>query len=201
MPKHLTHAQIMAQLDPSDPATIQRLIDHRRAHFGDARMEADATSDDTQETPDNGDGEQSEGDERLGEGGKKALQAEREARAAEKRRADAAEARLKELDDAKLTDQQRLEAERDEYRSKADSAGATLAKYEAAEAAGIPLTWAKRLTGSTPEELLADAKSIKEQLAPSGPKPDPSQGGADGRTGNTLADAMDDYRARKNPKN
>ena len=114
MPKHLTHAQIMAQLDPSDPATIQRLIDHRRAHFGDARMEADATSDDTQETPDGGEGEQPEGDERLGEGGKKALQAEREARAAEKRRADAAEARLKELDDAKLTDQQRLEAERDE---------------------------------------------------------------------------------------
>ncbi|WP_288756246.1 hypothetical protein [uncultured Dermacoccus sp.] len=174
MPKHLTHAQIMTQLDPSDPATIQRLIDHRRAHFGDARMEADATSDD------------SHGDE-VSEG-------------REKRRADAAEARLKELDDAKLTDQQRLEAERDEYRSKADSAGATLAKYEAAEAAGIPLTWAKRLTGSTPEELLADAKSIKEQLAPSGPKPDPSQGGSGGRSGNTLADAMDDYRARKNPK-
>jgi len=77
---------------------------------------------------------------------------------------------------------------------------ATLAKDEAAEAADIPLTWAKRLTGSMPEELLADAKSIKEQLAPSGPKPDPSQGGSGGRSGNTLADAMDDYRARKNPK-
>lgn len=200
MPKHLTHAQIMTQLDPSDPATIQRLIDHRRAHFGDARMEADATSDDSHGDEVSEGREDGADDERLGEGGKKALQAERDARAAEKRRADAAEARLKELDDAKLTDQQRLEAERDEYRSKADSAGATLAKYEAAEAAGIPLTWAKRLTGSTPEELLADAKSIKEQLAPSGPKPDPSQGGSGGRSGNTLADAMDDYRARKNPK-
>ena len=200
MPKHLMHAQIMAQLDPNDPATIQRLIDHRRAYFGDARMEADATSDDSHGDEASEGREDGADDERLGEGGKKALQAEREARAAEKRRADAAEARLKELDDAKLTDQQRLEAERDEYRSKADSAGATLAKYEAAEAAGIPLTWAKRLTGSTPEELLADAKSIKEQLAPSGPKPDPSQGGSGGRSGNTLADAMDDYRARKNPK-
>ena len=200
MPKHLTHAQIMAQLDPSDPATIQRLIDHRRAHFGDARMEADATSDDTQETPDGGEGEQPEGDERLGEGGKKALQAEREARAAEKRRADAAEARLKELDDAKLTDQQRLEAERDEYRSKADSAGATLAKYEAAEAAGIPLTWAKRLTGSTSEELLADAKSIKEQITPSGPKPDPSQGGSGGGRVSSLSDAKSEWLEKRQGK-
>lgn len=200
MPKHLTHAQIMAQLDPSDPATIQRLIDHRRSHFGDARMEADATSDDTPEQSQDDDG-QSEGDERLGEGGKKALQAEREARAAEKKRADAAEARLKELDDAKLSDQQRLEQERDTYRSKADESSSLVQRYEAAEQAGIPLSWAKRLTGSTPEELLTDAKSIKEQLAPSGPKPDPSQGGSGGRTGNTLADAMDDYRARKNPKN
>ena len=79
MPKHLTHAQIMTQLDPSDPATIQRLIDHRRAYFGDARMEADATSDDSHGDEVSEGREDGADDERLGEGGKKAQQAERDA--------------------------------------------------------------------------------------------------------------------------
>lgn len=200
MPKHMTHAQIMAQLDPSDPTTITRLLDHRRATFGAFRMELD-DGDTSGGEPGEKAPEQGGDDEQLGEGGKKALQAERDARAAEKKRADAAEARLQELDDAKLSDQQRLEKERDEARSMADTATAKAARYEAAEAAGIPLSWAKRLTGDTPEELLADAKSIKEQLPPNAPKPDPSQGGSGGRTGNTLADAAEDYRARKYPKN
>ena len=78
-------------LDPYYPASIQALIDFHRMTFGGATMEADAAGT-QEEAPDPGadpKGTETE-DELLGEGGKKALAAERKAR-------QALEAQVKEL--------------------------------------------------------------------------------------------------------
>jgi hypothetical protein len=127
----------------------------------------------------------------LGEAGKRALQAERDARSAAEKRASEAEAQVQKFKDANLTDQQRLEKERDDAKSVASSAQLTLARYEAAEKAGIPLSWAKRLVGATPDELVADAKAVKAELDSKStgrkPAPDPSQGGAGGTGGSARS--------------
>lgn len=136
----------------------------------------------------------------LGDAGKRALQAEREALAA-------ARERVRELEAEKLGAQQRAEQERDDARSKLTVAETKVAQYEAAEKAGLPLTWAKRLVGSTAAELEADAKAIAADLpAPKGsptPKPDPSQGkgsGHDKVAAGSVAQAKEDYLASRAKK-
>lgn len=114
--------------------------------------------------------------EPLGEGGIKALQAERDARKqAEKERDDL----LKQIDDSKKTAEQKaaddLKAARDESASNALKA----LKYEVAAEKEIPLRFASRLTGTSKEELLADADQLKEFVAdakPTTPRPNPLQG-------------------------
>lgn len=73
--------------------------------------------------------------------------------------------RLEEIEDAKkseveraTTRQQRAEAERDE-------AVAKLLRYEVATSAGLPLSVAHRLQGSTKDELEADARELSKLLA------------------------------------
>lgn len=115
----------------------------------------------------------------LGDGGKKALAAERSRAAAAEREAKALKARLDELETANLS-------ELDKTRKAAADATARLAEYEkrsmrqeAALAAGLAVEDVDRLRGDTPEELLADAKSLAERLSArttATPKPDLSQG-------------------------
>lgn len=198
--------QILHALTPGNPATVGALIGFHRAHFGAARMENE-NDDDGGQFGENGDpagesGQPETGggtDEPLGEPGKKALQAERDAHAREKKRADDLAAKLQEHEDAKLTEQQRTEKALDDERGKTASLTSTVARYEAAEKAGIPLSWAKRLVGATAEELEADAKTVADQLKTStGPRPDPSQGGGGGSgQAGSVQDAMDEYRNRK----
>lgn len=71
---------------------------------------------------------------------------------------------LDEINDKNKTDEQR-KTEADEKRER-DAAAAVLkaAQYEAAAAAGLPLSWAKRITGSTPEEMATDAKELKAEM-------------------------------------
>ncbi|PSR63991.1 MULTISPECIES: hypothetical protein [Nocardia] len=143
----------------------------------------------------------------LGEGGKNALTAERAARkAAEKARREA-EAKLKAIEDANKTEEQRREERMRELEK--DAAKAT--RYEAANAAGLPLSMAGRLVGDTLEELVADAEALKAELAgvkpaetppaPPIPKPDRRQGGGQNNaTGGSMAAGRDEYRARKQQK-
>ncbi|MBF5002228.1 hypothetical protein IRT45_34490 [Nocardia sp. BSTN01] len=141
----------------------------------------------------------------LGEGGKKALEAERKLRADAEKAQRAAEAKLKAIEDANKTEEQR----REERMRQLEKDAAKATRYEAANAAGLPLSMAGRLVGDTPEELAADAEALKAELAgvkpaddtppkPPTPKPDRRQGGGStNATGGSMAAGRDEYRARK----
>lgn len=137
----------------------------------------------------------------LGDAGKEALRKEREARKAADKELRELRARVQEFEDAKLTDEQRT-AERIKA-LELDAAKAI--RYEAAEKSGLPLSLAPRLTGSTLDELIADAEQLKELLgtatpaptASSTPKPDPRQGGGQGDAVGTMTAGKELYRQRK----
>ena len=160
--------------------------------------------------------------EKLGDAGKRALQEERrrarEARASAKaaeERAAAAESRLAQIERDKMSAQERAEAERDDWRRKYEEQQADLARLsleitrrEVAAEKGIPDWMARRLQGSTREELEADAEAALADLhkvappspyPPNTPRPDPNQGptGQGGGRPTSVADAKADYLARR----
>lgn len=109
-------------------------------------------------------------DDSLGDAGKKALAAERDAR----KQAEQVARQLKaDLDaaQAKITD---ADARADAARQAAEL---VRARYEVAAERGLPIGIAQRLVGNTREELEADADSLKAQIAPAFiPPSDPTQG-------------------------
>lgn len=137
-------------------------------------------------------------DEPLREPGKRALERERQrADDAEREKAQLA-ARLKELEDAGLSDQQKVERDLAEAKAAAEQATARLLRYEVAEAKELPAGWANRLQGATREELERDAEDLKTQLGASGKrllKPDLSQGrgggGDDGKKKGSVSAGAD----------
>lgn len=115
--------------------------------------------------------------DQLGEGGKKALQAERE-RAKELEKAlNAATAKLGEIERANETEAQRLQREAQEARE-ALPAGITAAFRDAAVTfGGIPAEDAELfLTGTDVDTLKKQAARLVERT-PTSPMPDLSQGG------------------------
>ncbi|WP_052066600.1 hypothetical protein [Rhodococcoides fascians] len=109
-----------------------------------------------------------DGDDQLGEGGKKALEAEREAN-------KDLRAKLKEFEDGKLTADQKLQRDAEESKTKvgqleADNGKLTLenGRLRAALTEGLPVDWADRVRGETDEEMQADAKKIKASIRGSG---------------------------------
>lgn len=87
----------------------------------------------------------------------------------------------KEIEDSKKTAEQRIADDLKAARAAAAENAAKALRYEVAAQAGIPLALASRLTGSTREEIAADAETLKT-IIPAGatpprtPLPDPSQG-------------------------
>ena len=141
----------------------------------------------------------------LGDAGKRALHAERTARAEAERRAAAAEAEVEKYRKATETEAERQARELDDAKKNAEQAAGLVARYEAAETAGLPLSMAKRLIGATPEELAADAAQLAQTLAaqPSGtPRADPSQGAGNTGSGRTtsVAEAMAELKASREKK-
>lgn len=154
-------------------------------------------------------------DEALGDGGKKALDAERanakalakEKAAAEKDR-DALAAKLKAIEDANKSEAERT-AER--LATLEQQAGKAI-RYEAAEATGLPLALSSRLVGTTVDELKADAEVLKGLIgsgAPGAgtpapppeqktPKPDHRQGGGSEEVTGSVASGRAAYQERKN---
>lgn len=153
----------------------------------------------------NGDGDQgtgtgtgqsdSGGDEKLGEAGLRALQAERAARAAAEKTAADALAKVQEMENAKLSDLERAQNEAAAAKAAAEQATATALRYEVAAEKGLPLALAARLQGSTKEELAADAESLKALVGTGErrlPGPDHTQGSGGGdskKTGSVSAGA------------
>lgn len=136
----------------------------------------------------------SDTDEELGEGGKKALQSEREARKQLEREISELRSKNKEFEDASKTAEEK-QAERLQELEKSSTTNALrVMQYEVAAAKGLPLSAATRLSGDSQEALEADADELMKLLGPSTPappKPDPSQGnGSDKPKPKNLADAV-----------
>ncbi|WP_430600327.1 hypothetical protein [Brevibacterium sp. K72] len=149
-----------------------------------------------------GSGDEPNDDDGLREGGLKALQTERDARKqAEKENADL-KAQIKAFEDANKSQAEKDAEEREELQ-KANSENASLVlKYQVAESKGLSLSAARRLSGSTKEELEADADELKKILGqatpppPPTPQPDRSQGnGSDKPKPKNLADAVTQHYA------
>lgn len=96
-------------------------------------------------------------DEPLGAGGIKALNAERDARA--KAEKDLADLRKQIEDSQKTAEQKAADALAAANRTASDNAAKAL-RYEVAATKGLDLNLAARLTGSTKEELEADADAL-----------------------------------------
>ena len=217
--------------DLSLPGAVDRLLAHHRAMFGDSRMETsdppggeagsapagsgEARTDSPKPAPPAPAVDRSDSGQ-LGEGGKRALDAERANAREQKARADEAERKLAELERERMTDAEKVVAERDDWRRKYEEQSATLAarelavlRSEVAAERGLTLAQARRLIGSTREELEADADAFRAELPtpppspypPNTPRPDPSQGpsggGAPGGRATSVADAKAEHLARR----
>ncbi|WP_405490469.1 hypothetical protein [Nocardia sp. NBC_00511] len=79
-------------------------------------------------------------------------------------------AKYDELEDAKKTNEQRLTERLQALETENNTLKLGQMRVQAARDAGLPPSWAKRLSGSTPEELAADAADMAEDLPKSEPK-------------------------------
>lgn len=102
--------------------------------------------------------------EELGDGGKRALDAERKARRTAEKRAQDAEAKVKEAQDAEKTEVERLQSQTADLTKRAEASEAKATRFEVAAAKGLSLAQARRLVGSTKEELETDADEMRAEL-------------------------------------
>lgn len=196
-------------IDITAPGGIDELIAFHRETFGDARMEASTDGDDGGAD----EGEQPSGaDEQRGadqdKGAKRALESERTARRQAEKDLGAANARIKELEDAGKSEEQRREdaskemvSENQSLKSQVEQKDALLLRYEVAADKGLDLAAAKRLQGSTREEIEADAADWIARWgsgAGSGqtPPPDPGQGPRPNQKESSFAQGTERARAR-----
>lgn len=105
-----------------------------------------------------------DGEAALGDAGKRALDAERKARSDAERRAKEAEARLKALEDEGKSELERLQGQVAELTKRAEGAESKADRFEVAAARGLSLAQARRLVGSTKEELEQDAEEMRTEL-------------------------------------
>lgn len=220
-----THASILGDLDPHNPASIQALIDFHRATFGGAHMVDDSGTGDDKATDDKATDEQKSAaavdkkteDKPLGPNGEKALQAERDSR-------KALEQQLQQLQTAQKEQTDRLAAafgiKDKDAKSGTDDVVAALQKqmaemqhtslvYQIAGQHQITETDDLELLRSTSNEAtmrkLATRLAVKSDDASDGkpgrPKPDASQGkGGAGGSARSVAEAQADYIASRQKK-
>lgn len=140
--------------------------------------------------------------EALGDGGKKALDAERAANKEAAKQIKELQAKLEQYEDANRTEVEKQARKAEKLAQSLEEAEATIARYErqalvddVAAEAGIPREAAHRLQGNTREELEADAKQLKQILAPDGPrKPAPvPQAGDFGEAGRSNGQVFNDF--------
>ena len=113
----------------------------------------------------------------LGDGGKKALQAEREARKTAERTAAEYAAKLKEIEDASLSELERTKKMAEESAAELARLRSENVRNKVAIDKGVPADLIEFLTGDTEGDIAAKADLLMARLnAPGTPKPDPSQG-------------------------
>jgi hypothetical protein len=115
-------------------------------------------------------------DEPLGEGGKKALQNERDARKAAETKAAEFKAELDKIRAANMSDLERAQMEAQNAQEAAAKAVAEALRFRVAAQHGISAEDADLfLTGTDAETLQRQATRLKDRT-PTTPKPDPTQG-------------------------
>ena len=121
----------------------------------------------------------------LGDAGKAALSAERKARRDAEKRAQEFEAKVKEFEQSKLSEQERLTKQLEEAKAIAATAQAEALRLRVAAETDLPADLHEFLVGADETELRAKAEKLKAAMAAGGtrrPQPDPSQGAKPGST-------------------
>lgn len=110
-------------------------------------------------------------DEQLGDAGKKALEAEREARKKADREISELRSRLETFEDAQRTDEEKRSRELEKLREKAASEEKRAAELErrliasrVAREVGLPSEMEERLRGTSEDEIKADAEKLREVI-------------------------------------
>lgn len=127
----------------------------------------------------------------LGDGGKKALDAERKRAAAAEREAKALKARLDEIEQANLSEIERAQKAAADATAQLAEYQRTTMRQKVALSKGLPADLVDRLRGDSEEEVSADADALLALVkAPTTPRPDLSQGGhgGEGATGGPEKD-------------
>ncbi len=112
------------------------------------------------------------GEAELGDAGKRAIQREREARKeleAKLKELEPLAAKARELEESNKSEAQRLQERAEAAERAAQEAQSRALRIEVASAKGLPAQLAARLTGSTQEELEADADALLALVAPKQP--------------------------------
>ena len=113
----------------------------------------------------------------LGEAGQKAIKAEREARRAAEKSAAELSARLKEIEDAQLTDLERAKQEAEQNAAELAKLREDNIRQKVALEKGVPTDLIEFLGSGSEEQIVARADLLVARLnAPTSPKPDLSQG-------------------------
>ncbi|MFB8368578.1 hypothetical protein ACFC25_04350 [Pseudarthrobacter sp. NPDC055928] len=130
----------------------------------------------------------------LGDAGQKAIKAERDARKAAERTAADLAAKLKNIEDASLSDLERAQSAAAEAAQELAALRIENVRNRVALTKGVPADLIEFLTGSTEEEVAAKADILIARLNTSGtPKPDPSQGAKGSTTKKSTGDMFEDF--------
>ena len=130
----------------------------------------------------------------LGEGGQKALKAEREARKAAEKAATDLQSQLEQIQQAQMSDLEKAQAQARSYEEAATKAQAEALRWRIAAKHGISDEDAETfLTGSDEAALTRQAERLASlaTTAPTTPKPDRTQGGS-GEPPALNSDALED---------
>lgn len=150
-----------------------------------------------QTAPANAEVEQSDSSETLGDGGKKALEAERKARADAEKAAKDYKAQIDALSDAKLTETERLQKQIDALTADYQAAQVEAARNRVAAEEQIPAGLVSYLNGGDEAAIRESAKALKSAIAaaakPGTPAPDPSQGAAGAPVGGSTASQFEAF--------
>src|SRR5436190_21097979 len=118
-------------------------------------------------------------DDGLGDAGKRALQEERRARSEAEKALKDANDRLKALEDKDKSETQRATDEKAAAEKRAEKAEAELLRITVGATKGLTPAQARRLVGTTKEELEADADDLLKSFKPT----NDDGGDADGKDG------------------
>lgn len=116
-------------------------------------------------------------DVELGDGGKKAIDAERRARAAAEREAKALKAKLDEIEQASLSELDKAKKAAADALAQLEAERSANLRQRIALEKGLPANLVDRLRGDTEDDIAADADALLALVnAPRTPSPDPTQG-------------------------